>query len=449
MEVAIDGERVALVKVDRWISESDPEGLTVTTPPIAVRAGRARVSATFIQEFEGVGRRPDQADRSHAGRHADWRRLRRDDAAAPAEPGDRRPVRRHRRVRQSDAARDLLVPPDRGRRGSRRARGSILDRLGDPGLSTAGCHAPTSIELMPFYRQGAKQRRLRGRHPRRRCRRCSSSLHFLFRVEEMPATRRAGRALPDQRRRSRVAAVVLPLGHDSGSRADRRGAPRRSSRSPTVFEQQVRRMLADPRSDALATRFAAQWLRLQDLDKIEPDALSFPYFDESLAEAMERETELLFEHLVRADRPALELLTADYTFVNERLARHYGIAGVSGPGVPEGVVSRRHAPRPARPRQHPDADVARQPHLAGAARQVGDRSAARQPAAAAAAGRSRSRGNRRTRRTASSCRWPNSSRCTARARRAARATTSSIRSASRSTTSTSPARGASRIAACP
>jgi hypothetical protein len=98
-----------------------------------------------------------------------------------------------------------------------------------------------------------------------------------------------------------------------------------------MFDRQVRRMLADARSDALGTRFAAQWLRLQDLHKVEPDALSFPYFDESLADAMARETELLFQHLVREDRPALELLTADYTYVNERLARHYGIDGVSGP----------------------------------------------------------------------------------------------------------------------
>ena len=65
--------------------------------------------------------------------------------------------------------------------------------------------------------------------------------------------------------------------------------------------------------------------------KVEPDALSFPYYDEALADAMARETELLFEHLVRENRPAVELLTADYTFVNERLARHYGIPGVTGP----------------------------------------------------------------------------------------------------------------------
>jgi hypothetical protein len=97
-----------------------------------------------------------------------------------------------------------------------------------------------------------------------------------------------------------------------------------------VFEAQVRRLLADPRSAALATRFVAQWLRLQDLDKVDPDALSFPYFDQILSDAMHRETELLFEYLVSEDRSVIELLSADYTFVNERLARHYGIADVAG-----------------------------------------------------------------------------------------------------------------------
>ena len=87
MEVAIDGERVALLKVDRWMSESDPEGLTVSTGPIQ-RAGRRRISGGDVHPgVRGLGRRSDQADRSHAGRHADRRRLRRDDAAAPAQPG--------------------------------------------------------------------------------------------------------------------------------------------------------------------------------------------------------------------------------------------------------------------------------------------------------------------------------------------------------------------------
>ena len=90
-------------------------------------------------------------------------------------------------------------------------------------------------------------------------------------------------------------------------------------------------MLVDPRAEALATRFASQWLRLQDLEDIHPDALTYPYFDETLSEAMNRETELFFSHLVEEDRPILELLTADYTFVNERLARHYGVPGIIGP----------------------------------------------------------------------------------------------------------------------
>src|SRR5690606_17142516 len=102
-------------------------------------------------------------------------------------------------------------------------------------------------------------------------------------------------------------------------------------RNPAELERQVRRMLADPRSEALSTRFARQWLRLGDVEEILPDALLYPYYDYSLGQAFQRETELFFDSLVREDRPLLELLTADYTFVNERIARHYGIPGVSGP----------------------------------------------------------------------------------------------------------------------
>src|SRR5688572_14548824 len=89
-------------------------------------------------------------------------------------------------------------------------------------------------------------------------------------------------------------------------------------------------MMKDPRADALATRFAGQWLRLQDLDLVHPDAFWFPDFDQQLADAMRRETELFFHHLVRSNRSMFDLYTANYTFVNERLARHYGIANVSG-----------------------------------------------------------------------------------------------------------------------
>ena len=89
-------------------------------------------------------------------------------------------------------------------------------------------------------------------------------------------------------------------------------------------------MLDDPRSEALATRFASLWLRLQDLDKVQPDAFWFPNYNEQIGRDMRRETELFFYDLIREDRSLIELIEADYTFLNERLARHYGIDGVVG-----------------------------------------------------------------------------------------------------------------------
>ena len=97
-----------------------------------------------------------------------------------------------------------------------------------------------------------------------------------------------------------------------------------------VYRAQVKRMLADPRANALVDNFAAQWLYLRNLKSVHPDVEQFPDFDDNLRTAMRRETELLFEHVMRADRPVGELLTANYTFVNERLARHYGIPDIYG-----------------------------------------------------------------------------------------------------------------------
>ena len=97
-----------------------------------------------------------------------------------------------------------------------------------------------------------------------------------------------------------------------------------------VLRQQATRMLDDPRAAALGQRFAAQWLRLQDLYKVRPAPEHYPNFDENLADLMHEETELFFNYLVREDRDMLELFTADYTFLNARLAGHYGIPGVAG-----------------------------------------------------------------------------------------------------------------------
>jgi hypothetical protein len=100
---------------------------------------------------------------------------------------------------------------------------------------------------------------------------------------------------------------------------------------PAVLERETRRMLADDRSDALAANFAGQWLYLRDLKSSNPDGREFPDFDDNLRQAFQRETEMLFESILHEDRSVLDLLNADYTFVNERLAKHYGIANVYGP----------------------------------------------------------------------------------------------------------------------
>ena len=102
-------------------------------------------------------------------------------------------------------------------------------------------------------------------------------------------------------------------------------------------------MLADPRAEALSTRFAAQWLRLQDLDKVNPDYLQYPQYDDRLAASLQRETELFFDSLVREDRSLLDLMTADYSFVDERVALHYGIPNITGPRVPSRHAARRTA----------------------------------------------------------------------------------------------------------
>ncbi len=101
-------------------------------------------------------------------------------------------------------------------------------------------------------------------------------------------------------------------------------------KDPVVLEQQVKRMLADSKSRALVTNFAEQWLHLRNLKNSSPDLGAFPDFDDNLRQSMKEETSLFFDSIVREDRSVVDLLNADYTFVNERLARHYGIPNVYG-----------------------------------------------------------------------------------------------------------------------
>ena len=102
-------------------------------------------------------------------------------------------------------------------------------------------------------------------------------------------------------------------------------------RHPGVLKKQVHRMLRDVRSRALVDQFAGQWLQFRNIDVVRPDLARFPEFDDGLRRSMRRETEQFIEHLIREDRSVLEILNADYSFVDERLARFYGIPDVAGP----------------------------------------------------------------------------------------------------------------------
>jgi hypothetical protein len=153
---------------------------------------------------------------------------------------------------------------------------------------------------------------------------------FVFRLEQAPATMRAGQAyrISDLDLASRLSFFLWGTVPDGELvKAATSGA----LKTPAGFNRQLQRMLDDPRAEALATRFAAQWLRLQDIKKNRPDPLLYPQWDDTLADGFRRETELFFDSLVREDRNILDLLTADYTFVNERVAKHYGIPNVMGP----------------------------------------------------------------------------------------------------------------------
>ena len=157
-----------------------------------------------------------------------------------------------------------------------------------------------------------------------------ASPEFLFRVEPDPPARSSAAQvyqLDDHRLASRLSFFLWSSLPDEQLIAV---AAQGKLKQPAVLEQQVRRMLADRRSKTLIDNFAEQWLHLRNLKNSNPDLSAFPDFDDNLRQAMKEETELFFDSIMREDRSVMDLLNADYTFVNERLARHYGIPNIYG-----------------------------------------------------------------------------------------------------------------------
>jgi len=318
VEISVDGERVALMDMDRWMHVSNPESVEMRTPPIAVPAGSHRVTAAFIMKADG----PVQ---DLISPH-DW------SLASTAIAGTYG-------VMSLPHLRDLVVvgpenvtgvsdtPTRRAVFSCRPTAASIIERLGTQAFRR-GLTEDDRDALLGFYDYGAED----GGFEigiRTALEAMLASPHFVFRFEEAPGDVRPGGQYPirDEDLAVRLSYFLWGLPPDPQLREL---AERGELSDADVLEDQVRRMLADPRAEALGPRFAAQWLRLQDLDKVHPDVRLEPDFHQQLADAMLEETERFFTSIVREDRPMFELYSADYTYLNERLAVHYGIEGVTG-----------------------------------------------------------------------------------------------------------------------
>ena len=327
IEISIDGERVALYWVDRFMNVSDPNGANMQSEPIFVRAGPRRVSAAFLRQAEGP----------------------REDVVSPHEwsLSDRQIGVSGYGITALAHLKDLAITgpyeatgvsetPSRSRVFSCRpltleeapaCAEEIISRLG-PQAFRRSLTQDDLDGLMSFYELGFADGGFE-LGVRTAIEAILASPDFVFRLEEAPSGVKAGEsyAVSDTDLASRLSFFLwgappdaeLLVAAEKGELSDESG-----------LTAQVRRMLQDSRAEALGTRFASQWLRLEDLDKVHPDRLFFPDFYQQLADAMLRETELFFNGLVREDRSALELYSADYTYLNEALAKHYGIPGITG-----------------------------------------------------------------------------------------------------------------------
>ena len=326
VDISVDGERVALLHHARTGAGADGRGAApISTGPIFIGAGQKRVSAAFVRGFDGPYEdlvRPHDWSMAGGGSGGSGittlPHLRELVISGPSKATgvSDNPARRRIFVCRPTSAEEELPCARR-----------IIE-----GLATRAYRRPASASavdgLMRFYERGSAAGGFET-GVRTALEALLASPRFVFRPELEPEGVRPGEVYP-------VASV------DLASRLSffLWGAPPdekllQAAADDGLLDQeelvrQARRMLEDPRSRALGSRFAGQWLRLQDLYKVHPDPNFFPNFDDNLADAMRYETELFFNDLVEEDRSVLDLFRAGHTFVNERLAAHYGFPAAPG-----------------------------------------------------------------------------------------------------------------------
>jgi len=352
LEISINGERAAVLEVDSGMSDAGEKGLTLETPPIAIKAGPQRIAAAFVPRSVapvddllapidqtlidtrigtgyGVTMAPHLQELAIAGPMK---------VTGVSDTPSRRKIFTCRPSRTQSGpvlrqAQDALSSSkDERSRGAtsvsedRVCAADILRRL-----ATQAYRGPVRDDLndlLGFYDQARAEGGDFEQGVRLGIQGILANPRFMFRTEQTLRSANGTYRLTDVDLASRLSFFLWGTLPDQ---ALMKAANDGTLRNPIVFDKQVTRMIADPRARALSTRFAAQWLRLQDVDKIRPDGLLFPYWDGSLSESFVRETELFFDSIVRENRSVLDVITADYTFVNERLARQYGIPNVTGP----------------------------------------------------------------------------------------------------------------------
>ena len=329
IEVSVNGDRAALVDLNPRMSETDQQngqnGLEIKTPPIHINAGPQRISAAFIQRLDGpvddliAPLENTLADVNISFGVTALPHMRDMTILGPSEVTG---------VSETVSRRKIFTCRPTSAREEETCAADIMKRLTSQAYR-GGATADDLQDAIAFYEQGHRKGDFES-GIRMALQSILVSPRFLFRLEQAPAiiTKAANvYRVGDQDLASRLSFFLW----DSVPDAELiKAAAQGTLRTAAGLEKQVKRMLADPRAESLSTRFASQWLRLQDLDQIFPDYLLYPQYDETLARAMKRETELFFDSLVREDRSVLDLLNADYTFVNERLAKHYGIPNVTG-----------------------------------------------------------------------------------------------------------------------
>jgi hypothetical protein len=324
IEVSVDGERVALLDLRGNMSESSEGGLDLRSERVSLKAGPQRISAAFLPKFSGIVDdivAPIEftlADAIGAAQIYQVPHLQHFNITGPFDAKGVSETPSHRRIftcRPESPDEELSCAT------------SIINRLGEQAYRRP-LTKPDLDGLLGFYADGRADGTFET-GVRTALQAILASPHFVFRFERQPDGVAPGAPyrLSDIELATRLSYFLWSTGPDEALLAAAREG---RLTDPQELERQTRRLLADPRSEALSTRFAVQWLRLSELEAMTPDALLYPQYDYSLATALRREAELFFDSIVREDRSVLELLTADHTFVNERLATHYGIPGVLG-----------------------------------------------------------------------------------------------------------------------